>query len=212
MVDLKLAALDQEGAKIRYELVERALKLIEDEKINIPEYSDDQVADFVLEWQDLERIDNRQAKIKLRCKLDDGTVLEWLFKSYSFERLYVLFEFSEYCDWLTPKEIIQHFGDLVKLFLAIRGDVPEWYGGKSYHTILQYAYRDLYKRYRVYVIRKWLNENWVVVSRVFEDNIGVLPPFDVLQGVEYHHIHTQYRKMVNERVAKYIRGMSIGKG
>ena len=205
MVNLNLAVLDQEGAKIRYELVERALKLIEDERIDVPIYSDDQIADFVLEWQDLERVENKRAKIKLRCKLIDGTVLDWIFKNYSFERLYILYEFSEYCDWLEPKEVIQHFGDILKIFLAIRGPEPKWYDGKSYHTLLQYAYRDLYKRYRVYLIRKWLNENWVVATKVFEDNIGTLPPFDYLQGVEYHHIYTQYRRMVGEKVTSYVR-------
>ena len=208
MVDLKLATLDAEGAKLRYELVERALKLIEAEKLEVLEATDDQIADFVLEWQDLERVDNRDAKLRLHCKIKDDTVLEWVFKNYSFERLYVMFEFSEYCDWLTPKEIIQHFGDLLKLFIAIRGKTPEWYSGKAYHVILQYAYRDLYKRYRVHLIREWLATNWVAASRVFEDNVGALPSFEALQGVEYHHIYTQYRKMVEEKQLKIYRSLN----
>jgi len=205
MVDLNLAVLDEESAKVRYELVERALEVIEEEKLDVPKYTDDDIADFVLEWQDLERVDNKQAKIKLKCKLGDGTVLDWMFKNYTFERMYVMFEFSEYCDWLESREIVQHFGDLLKLFLAIRGPHPEWYNGKSYHVLLQYAYRALYREYRVFMIREWLEKNWEIATKVFETNMGVLPPFDSIQGVEYHHIYTQYRKMVGVKVAAYMR-------
>ena len=209
MVDFNVIVLDSEGAKIRYDLVERALKLVEDEKIEVVMCSDDEIADFVLEWQDLERVDNKMAKAKLRCKLEDSTVLEWVFKTYTLERLYVLFEFSEYCDWLTPKEIVSHFGDLLKLFIAIRGRIPEWYNGSAYHTLLQYGYRELYKRFRTHLIRKWLSENWVEASKVFETGMGSLPSFIQLQGVEYHHVYTQYKRMVTEKALVRLRGTRV---
>ena len=199
MVDLKLAVLDPEDARTRFELVERAVKLAVEEKLVTREYTDNEIADFVLEWQDLERVDNKVAKAKLHCRINNVSVLEWVFQNYTFERLYIMFEFSEYCDWLTPKEIIQHFGDLLKIFFAIRGELPEWYNGSSYHVLLQYAYRDLYKRYRTHLIREWLIKNWDVAVSVFDKNTGTLPVFDDVQGVEYHHIYTQYKKMVAEK-------------
>jgi len=205
MVGLDLLPLDTEGAKLRYDIVNKALKLIDTEHIVVGDYTDDEIADFLLEWQDLSRTSNSTAKLKLRSLVEGISVLEWVYNHYSLERLYVMYEFSEYCDWLSSREIIQHFGDLVKLFLAIRGPNPEWYSGGYFHRILQYAYRELFKKYKVFLIRKWLNENWELAVNVFEKRQGTLDSFPYLQGIDYQHIHTQYRKLVENRRAKVAR-------
>ena len=193
---LKLMKLDRNDEQLRADIILAATDLIRAEKIDIPTYTNDDVLDFVLEWYDLSgRISVLARKEFSRVVVNGETTLDWIRGEYSISRLEICYRFSSYCDWLDPKEIIQHWGDLVKVFLAVQGSTPSWWKGVvPYHCLLQNAYTYLYRSYRVKIICVWLQAHWEEAVNYFEYNTGILS-FPYPWGVEEYHVYTQYRRL-----------------
>ena len=195
-----LAIIDEDGSKIRAGIVEQGIAVVESDHLEIPLYTDDQVVSFALEWQDLDGLDTKRARKLLMSEIDVGKVLSWVKQNYSLERLRVLYEFSLYCNWLDSKGVICHFGDLLRVFMTLQGERPSWCA-VSYHLLLQVAYVELWKRYRTQSIREWLTLHWQEAVEHFENNRGLLDSLPKLQGMEYHHVYTQY-KLLRKTVSR----------
>ena len=190
-----LEPIDAEGDKIRATIVSRAIELLEREKLVILEYSDDSLVDFALEWKDLCGDDTKRARKLLTSKVVEGvTALEWINQNYSLDRLFCLYEFSVYCEWLDVGEIIRHFGDFLRVFITLEGQRPSWCSG-PFHLVLKVGYSELWRQYRTYVICEWLKVHWNEAYSHFENNIGVLDSLPKLRDLEYSQVFTQYKKM-----------------
>jgi GNAT superfamily N-acetyltransferase len=201
MVNLNIATLDSDDAKLRFEIVEEALEVIEREGIEVRDYSDEELAAFVSEWQDLSGADTKAAK-----KLLTVENIRWLEQNYSYPRLLAFCNFVEYCEWLAPREIVQHYGDLLKLFLALRGPKPPWCLGVPYQRVLRVALSQVHSEYRTERIRQWLSEHWVEACRMFGDSTGApTEDFPMLMGVTWGHVYTQYKRIRAEKTREYMR-------
>jgi len=200
---IRLLKLDKTDEKLRGDLIRDAIMLVELEKIDIPAYTTEEVADFALSWPGLTGKVAKQVKEVLLESLGDGTVLEWVGKNYSIDRLEVFYRFSGYCDWLGPKEIAEHFGELLKLFMAIQGKAPKWCY-IPFHDLLSRAYVHLSTRQRGETIRRWLRSHWVAVQRYF-DGDGKPMNFPYSGGVDERDVYTQYKKVGLEKAREYLR-------
>lgn len=191
----ELEPIDVDGNKIREVVINRAIELLEREKLEIPAYADDEIINFALEWQGLSGLDTKRVRGFLNKPLKDGiTPLEWVFENYSLDRLFCLYEFTVYCEWISVSEIIRHFGDFLRVFMTLQGKRPDWYDG-PFHLVLKVSYSELWRRYRTYVIREWLKANWKEAEAHFENNVGTLSSLPKVRDLEYKHVYTQYKKM-----------------
>jgi hypothetical protein len=127
----------------------------------------------------------------LNTKVVDGKVLDWVAKNYSVERLYTLYEFTMYCNWIDAKEVVQHFGDFLRVFMTIEGVKPSWCY-VPFHVLLHVGYIEIWRTHRTKIVREWLSSHWEEAVDHFENNRGLLESLPKLQGLEYHHVYTQY--------------------
>lgn len=205
---LKLSVLDPEDAEMRKELIEDAYNLIKREKIPVPKYADEEVVDFVLEWQYPRR--HARDRVSQVCESDSG-VAPRIYEVYSHERLYILYRYAVWCEWLSPEEMLRAFSDLTKLFMAIRGKTPDWWHEDvPFQALLRAVFIEVNRRLRAQRIREYLSNNWEEAERLFEDREGVPSgDFPSLPGLEYSHVYTQYRRMQKDRgkaeARKYLR-------
>lgn len=201
MVNLNIAQLDRDDAKLRFEIVEEALEVLEKDGIEVEDYSDEALAKFVQEWQDLTGEDTRNAK-----KLLSAERLVWIEATYSYKRLVAFCDFVEYCEWLAPPDIVKHYGDLLKLFIALRGPIPSWSIGVPYQRVLRVAFSQVHSAYRGEMIRRWLNKHWKEAVKMLEDHMGAPgEDFPEVMGVTWGHVYTQYKKMQEEKTRRYMR-------
>lgn len=190
-----LEPIDSGGDKIRSTVITRGVELLEREKIVIPQYTDDDLVNFALEWKDLSGVDTKSARrVLAQCVEVDCTALEWVCRNYSLDRLFCLYEFSVYCEWLDVVEIIQHFGDFLRVFIALEGSKPSWCT-VTFHLLLKVAYVELWRLYRTHVICEWLEDHWDEAVDHFERNIGNLASLPKIRDLEYSHVYTQYNRM-----------------
>lgn len=195
MARFGLCKLDKEDEQIRLDVIMKALDVIEKEKIDVPIYTDDQVIDFALEWSGVCSVLSRSARQLLKYKVDVGmSGSRWVQTYYSIPRLRALYDFSEYCDWITPDDIILHFKDVLKVFMALQGLTPSWCK-VPFHLFLQVAYTQIFSVYRTKLIIEWLGKNWPTAVDFFEDNRGTLQSFPWESHIEVSHIATQYRRL-----------------
>jgi hypothetical protein len=202
-----MVTLPPEDAKVRFELVKAANEVLVKEGLETLFLSSEELLDFILQWNVSDGVRTKEARALLSRYLDEEkcTVLEWVKKSYSYDKLYLLYEFSIYCGWLGAKEIIDHFGLTLNVFYSLYGKVPSWCN-VPFHLVLRVAYVEVWKVYRSQTIRKWLDENWEEAGKLLGQNIGVpSDDFPHIQGVEWHHVQTIYRHMLDERTRKYLR-------
>ena len=188
-----LCKLDKEDEQLRFDIIMKALDLIELEKIDVPVFSDDQVVDFALEWSNVNSDLSRIARRLFSYKVEGITGLKWVQKNYSISRLRVMYDFSEYCDWIMPDEIIQHFKDVLKVFMALEGVRPSWCS-VPFHLFLQVAYTKIFSEHRTKIIIAWLSDNWEEATDFFENNRGTLASFPWDSHIEVSHIFTQYKR------------------
>ena len=190
-----LYRLDKEDEQLRFDIIMKALDVIEREKVDVPVFSDDQVIDFALEWSNIDGNLARTARRLFLYKVDDDTTgLKWVKNSYSITRLRALYDFSEYCDWILPDEIIQHYKDVLKVFMSLQGRKPEWCS-VPFHLFLQVSYTKLFSDYRSRLIVEWLRKNWNEAENFFEDNKGTLQGFPWESHIEVSHVFTQYKRL-----------------
>ena len=203
-MDLKLSVLSPEDHKVRGDLIMAAYELITEEKINVPKYTDEDVVNFVLEWQYPRSL--TRERIRQICS-SDSTIAPKVYSVYSHDRLYILYRFAVWCEWFPPVEIVRTFKDTLKLFMAIRGAVPEWWATDiPFQALLRTVYVEVNRWSRARQIREYLANNWSEAVRLFEDHEGIpSEDFPVLPGTEYSHIYTQYKKMVKEKRESEIR-------
>lgn len=199
--------LDKEDSELRYRICAAAVKVLEEEDIELPRRDDAVLADFALEYQyeNSSGENTRRGKLMLRERLNDGVrVFDWVKSNYSMERLKAMYDFSEYCYWLNAKGVVQHFGELLNIFMTLRGDTPKWCTGVAFHEVLHAAYVSLHAEYRTNAILEWLNKNWDEAVRLFEYQEGTLRNFPHIQGVELSHVHTQYKRERLRRARQYL--------
>ena len=194
-LNYNLEPIDAEGDEIRATVVNRAIELLEREKILIAEYTDDDLINFALEWKDLCGDDTKRARKLLVSRVDgELTALEWVHQNYTLDRLFCLYEFSVYCEWLSIGELIRHFGDFLRVFIALEGTKPSWCI-VPFHLLLKVGYSELWRRYRTYVICEWLKSHWKEAYDHFENNIGTLESLPKVRDLEYSQVFTQYKKI-----------------
>lgn len=203
VVALKLRKLNKEDSKLREDLIVDAISLIESEKIKVPKYSKVAIAEFALSWPGLRGSVSSQLRRALSGMISDVSVLDWIDAHYSIKRLGVFYRFSTYCDWLSPKEIIEHFGDILKIFMAIQGDAPNWCS-VPYHNLLQKAYVQLARKYRNQFVREWLRDHWSSATRFFDgDGKPLNFPYEDL--IDLSFVYTQYCAVGLEIAKEYVK-------
>ena len=190
-----LCSLNKEDEQLRFDVVMKALDVIEEERVDVPVFSDDQVVDFALEWSSIDGDLSRKARCLFFYVVgDDLSGLKWVQKNYSIPRLRALYDFSEYCDWITPDEIIRHFKDVLKVFMALQGQKPFWCN-VPFHLFLQVAYTKVFSEHRTKLIIAWLSDHWDEAVDFFENNRGTLRDFPWDSHIEVSHVFTQYRRL-----------------
>ena len=195
-----VANLDKEDAKMRFDVVKRGLDVVESEGVKVLEFSDEEVAEFVGGYYNLQGSDTRFARRFLTRKINGETVYAWIKRSYSFECLYAMHEFSNYCDWLVPGEIVRHFGKkLLCIFRTLQGEPPGWCVGVPFHLVLQVSFVRRNKEYREKVINDYLDKHWDEAEVYFDDYLAVpkymMKLFESVPAglIEMHHVYTVYR-------------------
>ena len=189
-----LCKLDKEDEQLRFDIIMNALDVIEKERVDVFTYTDDQVIDFALEWSNIDGNLSVLARRLFYFKVADINGLKWVQRNYSIPRLRVLYDFSEYCDWLTPDDILRHYKDVLKVFIALQGQKPSWCD-VPFHLFLQVAYTQIFSIYRTKLIVKWLGSDWAEAVNFFESNKGALQSFPWESHIEVSHIFTQYKKL-----------------
>jgi len=207
--ELTIAKLQPEDDQMRKDLVLQAFDLIKKERIKVPKYAPEDVVDFALQWRDVDGTDGQNARRMLMNTLDEkGTrVLTWIFANYSHNRLYIIWQFTRnFGDWLTPELLVQYFGDLLKLFMALQGEVPTWSSGVPYQEVLSNGFIIINREYRTWVINNYLRDHWEEATELFEEHSGVpSEDFPKIPGVEYSHVYTQYKKLATKKARQYLK-------
>jgi len=156
-----VAVLDQHDAKLRYEVVAQGFLVVNNEEMHVPVYDDGVIVAFVSDYYDLQGIDTRIARKLLGWEIRGGSVYQWVKRNYSHERLHAMYEFSNYCGWLIPKEIIQHFGkNTLCMFRALQGDPPKWCTDVPFHLVLKVAFIRRNAEVRKDTIEEYLIYHW----------------------------------------------------
>ena len=204
---MTLLKLPKEDDKLRFELLQDADRLLSEENIKINEFTNDELIDFILTWHVEDRIRTKVARALLSVWLEkeECTVRQWIKKNYSFNRMYVLYEFSNYCSWISPSDIINHFGESLNIFLSIYGETPNWCT-VPYHLLIRVAYTDVWIDYRTKKIKDWIEEHWEKANQLFSQFSGVPDEdFPYIPGVEWHHFYTVYKHVTREHERRDLR-------
>lgn len=162
----------------------------------IPIYDDATLERFARQLGvDVSREDRKVAQELLRgnhCRVEE---------TYPIDALYAFEQFHKYCNWLSPSQIVAHFGSSgLSLFYLIQGEAPPWCVGVSYYVVLLEAFKRVVKSYRKDAINKFLDEHWDEAVDIFEN--GELEnenlPCDKRGLIELRHVYTVYRRRLRE--------------
>ena len=207
-----VTTLDTEDAKLRYDVVKNGLDIMESEGMKISETSDEIVAEFVGGYYGLQGCDSQVARKLLGYKINGENVYSWIKRNYTHERLYAMYEFSNYCDWLVPKEIVNHFGKkLLCLFRELQGDPPKWCVDVPFHLVLQVAFVKRNAGVRKDAINKYLDKHWDEAEEYFDEYLpSPKHMMDMFSNfptgiIEMHHVFTVYRRRQRDEESRKVK-------
>ena len=195
-----IVKLEEEDAKLRFEVSSFAIDYVADNqaKLCVHLLSEHELNVFVNEFRVASGSDSKKAnKLLTQKRYED------LIACYDPERLYALWQFSEYCGWIEPDEIVRHFGrECLSVFYALEGNSPAWLKGEvSYIYVLRAVWLKLMNDYRNGVIDEYLNEHYEDVNKFFTDNsaspVNVIPE-DKKGIVQMFHVYSRLRRKWSE--------------
>ena len=206
----KMNALDARDSRLRARVLRLGRETIAEERIEVPRYTADELNQFAMGWRAIGQVFFKDVNRLLADPIphmgEDSPynvrwgVLRWISHEYRLKRLHSLLVFCEYCDWITPQEIVGHFAwEGVSMFLAIRGPAPAWATTYRvpYHVLLQAACKALIREHRKAAVKSYLDAHWEEACEAFNEGTAqhvVGMPCDARGWVTPTHIHKEFER------------------
>ena len=191
--------LEPEDAKLRFEVLQFAIDYLgEQSNIEVNLLTPHEQSTFLNEFATIESGDPKKANALLTQSRYEDLIAE-----YDIERLYALWQFSEYCSWIPYEDIPKHFGSVgMAVFYALIGKPPEWFSGSiPYVMLLRAVWYRIMREYRNNTIDEYIKDHYEDVNRFFTDSMASplkTMPNDEKGLIQVFHVYSRLRKKWSE--------------